>query len=264
MTHNMTDYDKTYAEFKWEVPEYFNFAGDVIDKWATQDPNKLAMHWVNDDGLEAKRTFMDFSKASKRLCNVLSQQGVKRGDVVMIVLGRSIEWWEVFTACIRMGVVIAPGTTQLTSKDLEYRVNTSKAVCFITDNGNAPKLDAVVDKCPTLKCKLVIGGGRDGWMDYTQVVSAASDVFETAKTAKDEEAIVYFTSGTVGFPKMALAYAYLLSAGPSGHRQVLAGSYPPGHALEHQRYRLGQGCLEQLFRALVLRRGPVCSLHGPL
>jgi len=214
MTHNMTDYDKTYAEFKWEVPEYFNFAGDVIDKWA-QDPNKLAMHWVNDDGLEAKRTFLDFSKASKRLCNVLSQQGVKRGDVVMIVLGRSIEWWEVFTACIRMGVVIAPGTTQLTSKDLEYRVNTSKAACFITDTANAPKLDAVADKCPTLKCKLVIGGGRDGWLNYTQVVGAASDVFETAKTAKDEEAIVYFTSGTVGFPKMAL---HTHTSYPLGHQ----------------------------------------------
>lgn len=214
MTHNMTDYDKTYAEFKWEVPEYFNFAGDVIDKWA-KDPNKLAMHWVNDDGLELKRTFLDFSKASKRLCNVLAQQGVKRGDVVSILLGRSIEWWEVFTATIRMGAILAPGTTQLTSKDLEYRVNTSKAVCFITDNTNAPKLEAVADKCPTLKCKLIIGGKRDGWLSYTDAVSAASDVFETAKTAKDEEALVYFTSGTVGFPKMAL---HTHTSYPLGHQ----------------------------------------------
>jgi medium-chain acyl-CoA synthetase len=220
MIHNMTDYEKTYAEFKWEVPEYFNFAGDVIDQWAAQDPNKLAMHWVNDDGLEAKRTFMDFSKASKRLCNVLSQQGVKRGDVVMIILGRSIEWWEVFTACIRMGVVIAPGTTQLTSKDLAYRINKAQAACFITDNGNAPKLEAIVDKCPTLKCKLIVGGGRDGWMNYTEVVRAASDVFETAKTSKDEEAIVYFTSGTVGFPKMAL---HTHTSYPLGHQ--VTGKY---------------------------------------
>ncbi len=214
MTHNMTDYDKTYAEFKWEVPEYFNFAGDIIDKWA-KDPDKLAMHWVNDDGLELKRTFLDFSKASKRLCNVLSQQGVKRGDVVSILLGRSIEWWEVFTATIRMGAILAPGTTQLTSKDLEYRVNTSKAVCFITDNANAPKLEAIADKCPSLKCKLIVGGKRDGWLSYTDAVSAASDVFETAKTAKDEEALVYFTSGTVGFPKMAM---HTHTSYPLGHQ----------------------------------------------
>jgi acyl-coenzyme A synthetase/AMP-(fatty) acid ligase len=214
MTHNMTDYDKTYAEFKWEVPEYFNFAGDIIDKWA-KDPNKLAMLWVNDDGLELKRTFLDFSKASKRLCNVLSQQGVKRGDVVSILLGRSIEWWEVFTATIRMGTILAPGTTQLTSKDLEYRINTSKAVCFITDNANAPKLEAIADKCPSLKCKLIVGGKRDGWLSYTDAVSAASDVFETAKTAKDEEALVYFTSGTVGFPKMAM---HTHTSYPLGHQ----------------------------------------------
>lgn len=220
MTHNMTDYDKTYAEFKWEVPEYFNFAGDIIDKWATQNPNKLAMHWVNDDGLEAKRTFMDFSKASKRLCNLLAKNGVKRGDVIVIVLGRYIEWWEVFTACIRMGVVIAPGTTQLTSKDLEYRINTSKAVCFITDDGNAAKLDAVADKCSSLKCKIVVGAKRNGWIYYTDAVNAESDVFETAKTHKDEEAIVYFTSGTVGLPKMAL---HTHTSYPLGHQ--VTGKY---------------------------------------
>jgi acyl-coenzyme A synthetase/AMP-(fatty) acid ligase len=212
--HNMTDYDKTYAEFKWDVPEYFNFAGDIIDKWA-KDPNKLAMHWVNDEGQEAKRTFLDFSRNSKKLCNVFSQNGIKRGDVVVIVLGRSIEWWEVFTACIRMGVVIAPGTTQLTSKDLEYRLNTSKAACFITDNGNAPKLEAVADKCPTVKCRIIVGAKRDGWLYYTDAVNAASDQFETAKTHKDEEAIVYFTSGTVGFPKMAL---HTHTSYPLGHQ----------------------------------------------
>jgi len=211
--HNMMDYDKTYAEFKWEVPEYYNFAGDVIDKWA-KDPDKLAMWWVDDFGNEAKKTFADISKASKKLCNVLAQNGVKRGDVVIVILGRYIEWWELFTACIRMGAVIAPGTAQLTSKDLEYRVNTAKAVCFVTDNANAGKLDAIADKCPTLKCKIVVGGKRDGWLSYTDAVNAASDQFETAKTKHDEEAIVYFTSGTVGFPKMAL---HTHTSYPLGH-----------------------------------------------
>jgi acetyl-CoA synthetase/medium-chain acyl-CoA synthetase len=63
--HNMTDYEKTYAEFRWEVPERFNFARDVIDKWAAQDPNQLAMWWVDDAGNELKRTYADFSTRSK-------------------------------------------------------------------------------------------------------------------------------------------------------------------------------------------------------
>jgi hypothetical protein len=68
-THNMGDYDKTYAEFKWEVPEFFNFARDVLDKWA-EDPNKLAIWWVDDDGNEVKKTFAELCKRSRQLCNV--------------------------------------------------------------------------------------------------------------------------------------------------------------------------------------------------
>ncbi len=71
----------------------------------------------------------------------------------MVVLPRNIEWWEVFTACIRMGAIIAPGTTQLTSKDLEYRANKSEAVCIITNNEIAEKFDKVADKCASVKSK---------------------------------------------------------------------------------------------------------------
>lgn len=199
----MTDYDKTYEEFKWEVPEYFNFAGEMIDKWA-QDPEKLAMWWVDDDGTEIKKTFLDLSKASKKLANLLTSRGVKKGDVVMVILPRNIEWWETFTACIRMGALLAPGTTQLTGKDLEYRANTSEAVCIITNNEIAAKFDEVADKCTTVKNKIVITEPRDGWLFYTDEVDKASDEFETAKTRSDDNCLVYFTSGTVGLPKMAL------------------------------------------------------------
>ena len=131
-TMNMTDYDKEYSTFRWEVPEYFNFAGDVIDKWA-EDPQKLAMLWVDDDGNEVRKTFRELGLASKRLANVLTAQGVQRDDVVLVILPRNIEWWETFTACIRMGAVVAPGTTQLTAKDIKYRANTAEAACIITN-----------------------------------------------------------------------------------------------------------------------------------
>ena len=145
--HNMTDYEKEYASFTWDVPERFNFARDIVDKWA-EDPDKLAMWCVEGDGSESKRTFLDFSRASRRLANVLTRQGIKRGDVAIVVLNRDPEWWEIVTACIRMGVVVTPGTAQLTSKDLEYRINASGAACFITDTTNAPKLEQVLDRCP--------------------------------------------------------------------------------------------------------------------
>ncbi|MBF0377899.1 MAG: AMP-binding protein [Desulfamplus sp.] len=213
-THNMTDYDATYKEFKLEVPEYFNFSGDVIDKWA-KDPNKLAMLWVDDAGNEIKKTFADISNASKKLANVLKANGVKQGDVILVILPRNIEWWETFTACIRMGVLNSPGTTQLTAKDLEFRANKAEAVCIITNNDIASRFDTVAENCPNVKTKIVITEPRDGWLFYTDEVTKASDNFETVKTKSDDHCIVYFTSGTTGFPKMAL---HTHASYPIGHQ----------------------------------------------
>ncbi|MFW6332012.1 MAG: AMP-binding protein [Thermodesulfobacteriota bacterium] len=213
-THNMTDYEKTYREFQYDVPEFFNFAGDVIDQWA-EKPDKLAMLWVEDAGTEIKKTFSDLSRASRRLANVLVRNGVKQNDVVLLVLPRNIEWWEAVTACIRMGALVAPGTTQLTSKDLEYRANRAEATCIITNHEIAAKFDEVADRCPTVRTKIVIAEPRKNWIYYTEAVEKASDRFDTVKTRSDDNCLVYFTSGTVGFPKMAL---HTHSSYPIGHQ----------------------------------------------
>ena len=218
-TMNMTDYDKEYSSFQWEVPEYFNFAGDVIDRWA-EDPEKLAMLWVDDAGNEVRRTFRELSLASKRLANVLAAHGIDKGDVVLVILPRNIEWWEIFTACIRRGAVVAPGTTQLTSKDIKYRANTAEAACIITNPEIAARFDEVAAECPTVNSRIVITEPRDGWLYYTEAVDTAPESFETVKTRSDDNCIVYFTSGTTGFPKMAL---HTHASYPIGHQ--VTGKY---------------------------------------
>ncbi|MCL6638151.1 MAG: AMP-binding protein [Firmicutes bacterium] len=209
---NMVDYDKTYAEFKFEVPEYFNFARDVFDKW---DPNSLAMFWVDDDGNEAKRTFGELTAASNRAANMLRNLGVKRGDVVVVVLPRLIEWWEINLACLRLGAVISPGTTQLTPKDLKYRFEASGATCMITDAANAPKVDEIRADCPAVKSFIIVGDKRDGWVNYGEAVAASSPEFTVENTRSDENAILYFTSGTTGYPKMTV---HTHASYPIGHQ----------------------------------------------
>ncbi len=199
--YNMQDYQETYSSFQWERPGKYNFARDVIDRW---DPAMPAMLWVDDRGAESTRTFGEISEASRRLCNVLTDAGVRAGDTVIVMLPRVIPWWETFTATLRMGAVISPGTVQLSEKDLEYRINAAAATCVVTDSANAAKVDAVLDKCPTLAARIIADGRREGWIDYRQAVDAASPVFETVNTGADDEAICYFTSGTTGYPKMCI------------------------------------------------------------
>jgi acyl-coenzyme A synthetase/AMP-(fatty) acid ligase len=200
---NMTDYDAERANYTWAAPTNFNFAGDVIDKWAAEDGNNLALWWIDDHGTEIKRTFAELSIRSRQLCNVLHDAGVRRGDTVIVMLGRNIEWWELLTACLRMGAVCSPGTTQLSPKDIGYRIEAANAVCFVTDEANAPKLEAA-EASSQLKGRIIVGTQRSGWVGYDDALAAASDDFDCVATAADEDALCYFTSGTTGYPKMAI------------------------------------------------------------
>ncbi|WP_129646419.1 AMP-binding protein [Peristeroidobacter agariperforans] len=204
MTHHLVDYAATCAGFEWPRPEKYNFAGDVVDRVAQRSPEQLALLWIDDHGRHVERTFKDVSVASKRICNVLASCGVRRGDVLVLILPRIPQWWEVFTACLRMGVIVAPGTTQLSATDIKYRLNSSRAVCVVTDDSNAAKVDQIASDCPALRVKLVVDRDRSGWIALGQAVATAAVEFDPVATAADENAICYFTSGTTGYPKMCM------------------------------------------------------------
>ena len=212
-----TDYETSYAQFSWPRPERFNFARDVIDRWAARAPDQTALLWVDDQGAEERRSFADISAASGRVANLLAEAGVRRGDYVVMILGRQIAWWEVLTAALRMGVVISPGTAQLSSRDIAYRVNAAGATCIVTDRGNADKVDAVEGDCPSLAVRVLVDGEREGWIDYAAGIATQDTRFETVDSLADEPALCYFTSGTTGYPKMCLhAHSYGLAHQTTG------------------------------------------------
>ena len=210
---NMTDYEKTRAEFTWEVPEYFNFARDVFDTWA-DDTEKLAMWWIDDDGGERKITYDALRERSSKAADVLRNNGVGKGDVVMLIMPRLVAWWEANLACIRCGAVAAPGTPMLTDKDIAYRLEFSDATCVICDSDAAEKVDRVKDNAGKLKTFITVGEPREGWISYEQALADASPDAAVEKTRSDDPCLLYFTSGTTGMPKMTL---HTHASYPIGH-----------------------------------------------
>jgi len=210
----MTDYETTVRDFRLEVPERFNFARDVIGKWA-QDRDKLAMHWLGADGAEKKITFRDFAERSDRFARLLQQNGVRPGDRVMVQLPRVPAWWEVLLGCFKAGAVAVPGTVLLTAKDIQYRTGLAEGAAYVCDADNMPKVDQVRGELPSLRTLIQVGGeAADGWLDYEREVAGQAGAFTTVDTAASDPALIYFTSGTVGNPKMVL---HTHASYPIGH-----------------------------------------------
>ncbi len=223
-TPHMTDYEAERRNFRLEVPEYFNFATEVIDKWAS-DPNKLAMLWIGEHGEERHITFAQFAERSSRAANALAKLGIKKGDRALVMLPRIPEWWESVLGLMKIGAIPIPCTTLLTPKDIQFRAEVSEATAFITDSEGADKFDQVRSQCPTIKVAILVEpnqdvGGREEWTSYHHVVDEASPVFTGPKTRSDDPCMVYFTSGTVGYPKMVL---HTHASYPIGH--TITGKY---------------------------------------
>ena len=219
MSPNMVDYARTMREFRLDVPARYNWAFDTFDTWA-RDPAKLALLWVSSDGQPRRFTFAELSERSRRFANVLAGIGVAPGERIFIMLPRVWQWWEIVLGCIRARVVSMPGTTLMTPKDIQYRLAISDASVVITDEENASKVDQVLAECPAVKRRIVLGRATAGWDEYERLVARASATLSHPGNASDDPMMIYFTSGTTGFPKMVL---HSHASYPIGH--VITGKF---------------------------------------
>ncbi|MEA3458957.1 MAG: AMP-binding protein [Candidatus Thermoplasmatota archaeon] len=209
-------YEILYKNFKWNVPEHYNFGFDVVDQWA-DDRTKLALISIDRTGKRDRyHTFYDLSVSSNQFANVLRNMGIKKGDRVLVILQSVPEWYEAIIGMFKLGVIPMPGTVLLTSKDIEYRVNRAEACMIITDMDHADRVERIKDKCPTLKHLMLIDGKRNGWRNFDEKMNKASRELsqeEVGKTRSSDPMLIYFTSGTTGHPKMVLhTHSY-----PLGH-----------------------------------------------
>ena len=201
-SYQIGDYHETYRNFRLEVPERYNWAYEVFDRWG-QDPSKVAMVWVGDDGRSREVTFREFGERSRRAANALLGLGAEPGDRVFIMLPRLVEWWELALGCIRARLVSVPATTLLTPKDIAYRLNIADVKIAVTDSENVEKFEAVRHECPGLE-EVIVVGEVAGHPSYEDLLKAASAELPNPHNPSSDPLMVYFTSGTTGYPKMVL------------------------------------------------------------
>ncbi len=214
------DFEKN---FRIKVPENFNFAYDVLDAWAAEAPDKVALCWTNDKGEHIDFTYKMLKDKTDSTASYFQSLGIGKGDKVLLILKRRYEFWFSILALHKIGAVVIPATHLLTGKDIVYRCHEAdiKAVVCV---GEQVVLDHVIDAkpdCPTLKHTISVGAiVPDGFDDFTEGIKKAKKFLKPDKVNENSDVmLMFFTSGTTGEPKM-VAHDFLY---PLGH--IVTGCY---------------------------------------
>ena len=207
------DYDTAVRDFDWPVYEHFNWALDYFDAIATGN-DRPALHIVEEDGTETIRSFAELSAASNRVANFLRARGARRGDCLLLMLGNEVALWETLLAAIKLGLVVTPATTLLTTADLQDRVDRGRVRHVVTSAGNVSKFAGVTGTFT----RIAVGDGTSDWHRYDSAGHAAATFSAGDRTRASDPMLLYFTSGTTARPKLVL---HTHQSYPVGHLSTL-------------------------------------------
>ena len=213
--HAVEDEKGALKSLTFENADEYNFAFDTVDAIAAKYPDKLAMLHLDHNKVERRFTFTDMSKASNRAANYFKSLGIKKGDRVMLVLKRHYQFWFAILGLHKLGAVAVPATNLLQEHDFTYRFNAAgiSAILCTADGDVAHQVELAEKDSPTLKTKILVGGSREGWHNFDEEYTMFRSSFpRTADSPKgDDLMLMFFTSGTTGYPKIAAhSYKYAL------------------------------------------------------
>lgn len=208
------DNDGVINGIQFNYPDNYNFGYDVVDEMARLAPNQKAMVWCNVDKEERTFTFSEISKLSNKAANIFKSHGIGKGDKVIVILKRNYEYWYVAPALEKLGAVMIPATNLLNVEDLVYRIKAAniKAMVGTPDGNTLNDMLAAADECPQIEKIFAVRKTMDGTVDFTAEMESASEELERIDTKVTDEMILYFTSGTTGYPKAVIHdHTYSLS-----------------------------------------------------
>jgi acetyl-CoA synthetase len=207
------DYDTAYRDFRWPVLDRFNWALDHFDRMALGN-EAAALHIVGEDGSVAKRSFREMAERSSQVANHLRGLGVKRGDRVLLMLGNELALWEVMLASFKLGAVLIPATSLLTTEDLRDRLTRGAVKHVVTASAQAAKFAPL----PGDYTRITVGDPVDGWRRLEDAAGAPTAFTPDGPTHAADPLLLYFTSGTTSLPKLVL---HTHQSYPVGHLSTM-------------------------------------------
>lgn len=202
-------FNEIRAQFRWEIPEWYNIGADVCDRWAAAEPDRPAIIDVELGRVDRCYNFAELRSMSNRLANVLTAHGIGRrrnemGDRVAVLLPQRVETAVTHIAITKMACISLPLFTLFGPDALRHRLENSGARAVVTDASGVEKLRPLLSDLPALELILCVDGPAEGAVDFGAACAEASDDFVPVSTLADDPAILIYTSGTTGNPKGAL------------------------------------------------------------
>ena len=203
------------TDIRFMDEEHYNFAFDTVDAIARREPDKLAMVHVANDMTERRFTFKNIKDASSQSANYFKSLGIKRGDRVMLVLKRHYQFWFAILGLHKLGAIAIPATNQLVEHDFTYRFKAAdvSAVLCTADGDTAHQIELAEQVSGIQLTKIIVNGNREGWHNYDEEYELFSRRYIREEDAPcgNDPMLMLFTSGTTGYPKMAMhSYKYAL------------------------------------------------------
>ncbi len=200
MLKSGSTYDEVYDSFSWNIPERYNIANDVCDRWA-DNPERVALIYEDGEGEVHTYSFAEVKRYANQFANTLNSCGLVRGDRVTLLLAQDPECAIAHVGCFKAGIVSSPTSVLFGPDAIIYRLNDCGAKAVVTDLANYPKIAEIRDQCPSVEHVFVVDGEPDGAVNFWSEIKSANESFTNIDTAADDIAWISYTSGTTGMPK---------------------------------------------------------------